>query len=153
VSWPTWLVHAFMREAIVRDALGDPAAAGRTLERILDLAEPDGALLTFLLHPAPGLVQRHARRGTAHAALLAEILDLLAGNRPAPPPAGPRPPLEPLSDSDIRALRYLPTHLSAPEIAAKLSVSAAPGADACTYANSAAVPRCRVAQRHVAPAV
>ena len=27
---------------------------------------------------------------------------------PAPPPAGPRPPLEPLSDSEIRVLRYLP---------------------------------------------
>jgi hypothetical protein len=33
--------------------LGDQAAAGRALERALDLAEPDGALLWFLLHPAP----------------------------------------------------------------------------------------------------
>jgi DNA-binding CsgD family transcriptional regulator len=31
--------------------------------------------------------------------------------------------LEPLSKSEIRVLRYLPTHLSAPEIAAELSVS------------------------------
>jgi LuxR family maltose regulon positive regulatory protein len=55
--------------------------------------------------------------------LIARILDLLAGNTPALPPAGPRPPLEQLSGSEIRVLRYLPTHLSAPEIASELSVS------------------------------
>ena len=122
VGWRTWLVEAFLLEAIARDALGDPAA-GRALEGALDLAEPDGALLWFLLHPAAGLLERHARQRTAHAALIAEILDLLAGNRPVPPSAGPRPPLEPLSKSEIRVLRYLPTHLSAPEIASELSVS------------------------------
>jgi hypothetical protein len=37
----------------------------------LDLAEPDGALLAFLLHPAPGLLERQARQCTAHAALIA----------------------------------------------------------------------------------
>jgi LuxR family maltose regulon positive regulatory protein len=119
----TWLVQAFLLEAIARDSLGDPAAAGRALERALDGAEPDGTLMAFLLHPAPGLLERHARQRTAHAALLAQILDLLAGTRPAPPPAGPRPPLEPLSHAEIRVLRYLPTHLSAPEIAGELSVS------------------------------
>jgi LuxR family transcriptional regulator, maltose regulon positive regulatory protein len=122
VTRPTWLVQAFLLEAIARDALGDPAA-GRALEQALDLAEPDGALMAFLLHPAPGLLERQARRGTAHAALIAQILGLLAGNRPAPPPAGPRPPLEPLSNSELRVLRYLPTHLTAPEIAGELSVS------------------------------
>jgi DNA-binding CsgD family transcriptional regulator len=44
--------------------------------------------------------------------------------RPAPPPGGPRPPLEPLSDSEIRVLRYLPTNLSTPEIANELYVTA-----------------------------
>jgi LuxR family transcriptional regulator, maltose regulon positive regulatory protein len=123
VGWRTWLVEAFLLEAIAQDALGDPAAAERALERALDLAEPDGALLWFLLHPAPGLLERQARQRNAHAALLAEVLDLLAGNGPAPPPAGPRPPLEPLTGSETRVLRYLPTHLSAPEIATELSVS------------------------------
>jgi LuxR family maltose regulon positive regulatory protein len=123
VRWPTWLVHAYMREAIARDALGDPAAAGRALERVLDLTEPDGGLLTFLLHPAPGLLERQVRQRTAHAALIAEILDLLASRTPATRAAGPQPPLEPLSDSETRVLRYLPTHLSAPEIAGELSVS------------------------------
>jgi LuxR family maltose regulon positive regulatory protein len=120
---PIWLAQAFLLEAIARDALGDQTAAGHALERALDRAEPDRALLWFLLHPAPGLLERQARQRTAHAALIAQILDLLAGNRPARWPAGSRSPLEPLSKSEIRVLRYLPTHLSAPEIAAELSVS------------------------------
>jgi LuxR family maltose regulon positive regulatory protein len=120
--WPNWLAQAFLLEAIARDALGDPGAAGRALERALDCAEPDGALLWFLLHPVPGLLQRQARQRTAHAALIADILSLLAGHKLAPLPAGP-PPLEPLSDSEIRVLRYLPTNLSGPEIASELYVS------------------------------
>jgi LuxR family maltose regulon positive regulatory protein len=123
VAYWSRLAEAFLLEAIARDALGDPAAAGRALERALDVAESYGALLAFLLHPALRLLERHARQRTAHAALIAEILDLLAGNRPAPLPAGPRPPLEPLSNAELRVLRYLPTHLTAPEIAGELSVS------------------------------
>jgi LuxR family maltose regulon positive regulatory protein len=122
LPWPAWLAQPFLLEAIARDALGDQAAAGRALEHALDLAEPDGVLTMFLLHPVPGLLERHARHRTSHAALVAEIRGLLAGQRPAPP-AGPRPPLEPLSDSEIRVLRYLPTNLSGPEIASELYVS------------------------------
>ena len=120
--WPAWQAQAFLLEAIARDALGDETAAGRAVERALDCAEPDGALLWFLLHPVPGLLKRQARRGTAHAALIAEILNLRADRGPAPS-AGPRPPAEPLSDSELRVLRYLPTNLTAPEIAAELSIS------------------------------
>jgi LuxR family transcriptional regulator, maltose regulon positive regulatory protein len=123
VGWRSWLVEAFLLEAIARDALGDPDAAGRAIERALDLAKPDGALMWFLLHPAPDLLRRHARPGTAHAALIAEIVGLLVSNGPAPIPVGRRSPLEPLSKSEIRVLRYLPTHLSAPEIAGELYVS------------------------------
>jgi LuxR family transcriptional regulator, maltose regulon positive regulatory protein len=84
---------------------------------------PDGALFLFLLDPAPRLLERHARQGTAHAALIADILSLLAGQKPRSPSGGPQPPLEPLSDSEIRILRYLPTNLSMPEIANELYVS------------------------------
>ena len=117
-----WLAHAFLLEAIAGDTLGDTGAAGRALERALDLAEPDGALLWFMLHPVPGLLKRQARQGTAHAALIAEILSLLAGQT-LTPPAGPQPPLEPLSSSEIRVLRFLPTNLTMPEIASELYVS------------------------------
>jgi LuxR family maltose regulon positive regulatory protein len=122
-AWPAWLAQAFLLEAIARDALGDPCAAASALERALDVAEPDGMLTMFVLHPAPGLLQRHARQRTAHGALIADILSLLAGRRSAPPPAGPRPPLEPLSDSEIRVLRYLPTNLPVPQIAGELYAS------------------------------
>jgi len=118
----TWLVGAFLLEAIARDALGEPAAAEQALESALDLAEPDGLLLFFMLQPAATLLERHARHRTAHPSLIAEILDLLAGKRPAPP-AGLQAPLEPLSGSEIRVLRYLPTNLSQPEIANELHVS------------------------------
>ena len=37
--------------------------------------------------------------------------------------SGPQPLLEPLSNSELRVLRYLPANLTAPEIAAELSVS------------------------------
>jgi LuxR family maltose regulon positive regulatory protein len=74
---PIWSVEALLLEAAARDALGDPDAAGRALERTLDLAEPDHILHPFLVHPAPGLLERHARHRTAYATLIAEILALL----------------------------------------------------------------------------
>jgi LuxR family transcriptional regulator, maltose regulon positive regulatory protein len=131
-----WESQAFLLEAIARDALGDAVAAGHALEHALDLVEPDGAVFAFVLHPAPELLKRHAGRATSHAALIAEILSLLArpaGLRAMIPPQGQegaggnRPPLatmnEPLSVSEIRVLRFLPTNLSAPEISGQLSVS------------------------------
>jgi LuxR family transcriptional regulator, maltose regulon positive regulatory protein len=121
--WPSWLTQPFLLEAIARDMLGDHDDADRALERALDQAEPDGALLPFLLHPVPHLLQRHTRHRTAHASLIAEIQSLLAGRTLASPPAGPRPLYEPLSESELRVLRYLPTNLTGPEIASELSVS------------------------------
>jgi len=121
--WPDWLVQAFLLQAITEDALGDPAAADRALERALDQAEPDQALFPFLLYPAPDLLERNARHCPWHADLIAGIQSLLAGTQSAPPPAAPPPSLEPLSTSELRVLRYLPTSLTAPEIADELCVS------------------------------
>jgi LuxR family maltose regulon positive regulatory protein len=123
VPWPAWLTQPFLLEAIARDALGDSRAADRAVERALDLAEPDGVLTMFLLHPVPGMLERQARQRTAHAALIADILSLLAGRQLAWQPAGPKPLLEALSDSEIRVLRYLPTNLTAALIARELYVS------------------------------
>jgi len=148
---PVWMVAAFLLEAMARDVLGDPAAAWCALERALDLAEPDGVLWPFLVQPAPGLLERHAGHRTSHAALVSQIRNLLAhedsGRMVVPPqrglegrgrqrdPGGWHPPLsggvcgtipgltEPLSNSETRVLRYLPTNLSVPEIADVLSVS------------------------------
>jgi LuxR family maltose regulon positive regulatory protein len=121
---PFWLVPALLQEAIARDALGDRDAAWRALERALDAAEPDRLLFPFLVHPAPGLLERHARQHTSHAALIGQILGQLAGTgKPSSPPAGPTRLREPISVSENRVLRYLPTNLRVPEIADQLTVS------------------------------
>jgi DNA-binding CsgD family transcriptional regulator len=77
----------------------------------------------FVMIPLSDLLARHPRHRTAHATLLADILDVLAG---AALPAQGDEPLEQhedLSESEIRVLRYLPSNLSAPEIAAELYLS------------------------------
>jgi LuxR family maltose regulon positive regulatory protein len=119
---PAWRVRAFLLEAIAQDALGDAGAATRALERALDLAEPDGVLLPFLLHPTP-LLERHAPHRTTHASLISEILSRQARGQPATAPGVPQPPREPLSGSELRVLRYLPTNLTMQEIANELHVS------------------------------
>jgi len=108
---PFSVVAALLLEAMARDAVGDQAAAGRALERALDLAEPNSVLMAFLIHPAPELLERHARQHTAYAALIAKILSLLAGtSRPAAPAGEPQRLREPLSQAETRVLRYLPTN-------------------------------------------
>jgi LuxR family transcriptional regulator, maltose regulon positive regulatory protein len=115
VEWSVWDIKALLLEAIARDALRDPGASSRALEAALDLAESGGLLLPFLQHPAPALLERHSRFRSTHAALISEILNLLSGHRPSAAPLQ-----EPLSESELRVLRYLPGNLSAPEIAREL---------------------------------
>jgi LuxR family maltose regulon positive regulatory protein len=117
-----WQVQAFLLEALARDALGDAAAAQTALERALDLAEPHGVLLPFVLHPARALLERHSGH-TKHAALLSEIVGLLAGRTPALASGESQRLSEPLSESETRVLRYLPTNLSLREIGNELYVS------------------------------
>jgi LuxR family maltose regulon positive regulatory protein len=123
VGWQPWLTQAFLLTAIAQETLGVRRLSDDALGRALDGAESDGALLWFLLHPVPELLERYARHRTAHAALIAAISRLPAGQAPDPPPAERRPPTEPLSESELRVLRYLPTNLTAPEIASELYVS------------------------------
>ena len=120
---PRWEIQALLLKARAEDALGDAGASARALERALELAEPDGLLLPFLLHPAPELLERHSRLRTTHAALIAEVLNLLAGHIPAARSGDAEPLQEQLSERELRVLRYLPTNLRGPEIAAELFVS------------------------------
>jgi LuxR family maltose regulon positive regulatory protein len=122
---PAWIVMPLLLEANARDALGEAPAAQRALRRALDAAELQHVIHPFLLHPAPRLLERLARRDAAHAGLISEILGLLA-RQGAPGLAPPRPLvplLDPLTNSEIRVLRYLPTHLTATEIACQLHLS------------------------------
>ena len=118
-----WEVQAFLLQAIACDALGDAGPARRALERALDLAEPECLLYPFLFDPQPALLERHRRLGTAHASLIAQILNVLAGQQPGQQPSGPQRLREPLSSAEARVLRYLPTKLSAPEIADEMYLS------------------------------
>jgi LuxR family maltose regulon positive regulatory protein len=123
IDHPRWEIQALVLRASAEDALGDTGASSRTLECALDLAEPHGLLLPFLLHPAPELLERHSRLRTSHASLISEILNLLSGHAPTARPSDATPLEEPLSESELRVLRYLPTNLRGPEIASELSVS------------------------------
>ena len=115
--------NGFIVDAVARDRLGDSKAAEDDVERALDLAEPDALVLPFLLTPARELLERHPRHRTAHAALLATILDVLAGS-PVRARRGEQMELaEDLTESEIRVLRNLPSNLSAPEIAATVFLS------------------------------
>jgi LuxR family maltose regulon positive regulatory protein len=121
---PTWSsIEALLFDAAVRDALGDRSAAETSVERALELAEPDGIILPFMLVPVRELLERLPRHRTAHATLLTTILDLLAG-RPPGSPGDPLPPSDELSEAELRVVRYLPSNLKAPEIATELFVSA-----------------------------
>jgi LuxR family transcriptional regulator, maltose regulon positive regulatory protein len=55
--------------------------------------------------------------------LLAGILDVMRGSSISAGSESSLAEIEPLSPSELRVLRYLPTNLSRPEIASELSVS------------------------------
>ena len=68
-----------------------------------------------------GLLEALPRYQTAHAVLLADILDVLHSTSPAArqqSSSSSSPPAEELSPGELRVLRYLPTNLSRPEMAA-----------------------------------
>ena len=114
-------VEALLLDATARDRLGDRRAAEEALEAALELAEPEGLVLPFMLWPSRELLERHPKHRTAHATLISTILDTLAGRAHG----GPAAPLrDELSDAELRVVRYLPSNLTAAEIASQLVVSA-----------------------------
>lgn len=97
--------------------LGDPRAATAAVEHALDLAERDRLILPFAMTGAWRVLEVLPTWETKHAALVADILDAVRSGAPA------RMPVDPLSPSELRVLRYLPTNLTRPEIASELMVS------------------------------
>jgi LuxR family maltose regulon positive regulatory protein len=116
------VMEAHLLAGLAHRELGDQRAANQAAERALALAEADRLVLPFAMTGSAELLEALPRHQTAHAALLADILDVLHG---ASPPARqqPLPPAEELTPGELRVLRYLPTNLSRPEIAGQLSVS------------------------------
>ena len=117
------VVEAHLLAGLAHRELGDQRAAGQAAERALALAESDRLILPFAMTGSAGLLEALPRHQTAHAALLADILDVLHGSSPAAKEQSSSPPAEELSPGELRVLRYLPTNLSRPEIAGELSVS------------------------------
>jgi LuxR family maltose regulon positive regulatory protein len=117
------VVEADLLAGLAYRELGDQRAANQAAERALALAESDRLVLPFAMTGSAGLLEALPRHETAHAALLADILDVLHGAAPAAQEQSSLPPAEELSPGELRVLRYLPTNLSRPEIAGELSVS------------------------------
>ena len=117
------LVETQLLAGLAHRELGDQRAANQAAERALGLAEPDRLVLPFAITGSAELLEALPRHETAHAALLADILDVLHGSSLAAQDQSSSPPSEELSPSELRVLRYLPTNLSRPEIASELSVS------------------------------
>jgi LuxR family maltose regulon positive regulatory protein len=119
----TTVIEAHLLAGLAHHELGDQRAANQAAERALTLAEAGRLILPFAMTGSAALLEALPPHQTAHAALLADILDVLHGASPAARQQSSPPPAEELSPSELRVLRYLPTNLSRREIAGELSVS------------------------------
>ena len=117
------VVEAQLLAGLAHRALGDQRAARQATERALALAEPDRLILPFMMTGSRELLDALPRHETAHASLLADILDIMHGSPPAARDHSSPPQAEELSPGELRVLRYLPTNLSRQQIARELSVS------------------------------
>ena len=117
------VVETHLLAGLAHRELGDQRAANQAAERALGLAEPDRLVLPFVMTSSGELLEALPRHETAHAALLANILDVVHGSSLAAEDQPPTAQTEELSPTELRVLRYLPTNLSRPEIASELSVS------------------------------
>jgi LuxR family maltose regulon positive regulatory protein len=117
-------LEAMVLLAVAHDEAGAPADASRTVEQALEEAERTGHRWPFVEagRQIEGLLQRQIRQGTAHRAVVAEVLAALDDRLPARHAVAPM--LEPLSPREEAILRYLPTTLSNREIASELFVTA-----------------------------
>jgi LuxR family maltose regulon positive regulatory protein len=117
------LVETHLLAGIAHLHLADRNAAAAAAEAALAAAEPHRLIFPFAMTDAAELLAVLPHHETAHAGLLADIVDLLQGT------SAPRTDREPLSQSDalspseLRVLGYLPTNLTRPEIAQELHVS------------------------------
>jgi LuxR family transcriptional regulator, maltose regulon positive regulatory protein len=123
VIGPVTVAEAQLLAGLAHRELGDQRAASQAAERALALAEPDRLVLPFAMTGSRVLLEALPRHETAHAALRAEILDIIHGSPAAASDRSPPPPAEELSPGELKVLRYLPTNLSRFEIASELSLS------------------------------
>jgi LuxR family maltose regulon positive regulatory protein len=117
------VMEAHLLAGLAHRQLGEQRAANQAVEHALALAEQDRMVLPFAMTGSAELLETLPRHETAHAALLADILDLVQGSSLVAEDQSAPPLIEELSPGELRVLGYLPTNLSRPEIASELSVS------------------------------
>ena len=105
------VVETHLLAGLAYRELGDQRAANQAAERALALAESDRLVLPFAITGSRELLEALPRHETAHAALLAGILDVMHGSCLAAQGQQPSPLTEELSPSELKVLRYLPTNL------------------------------------------
>ncbi len=120
---PFTLVETQLLAATAHLELGDRNAAGVAVEAALAAAEPDRLIFPFATTATNELLDALPRHQTAHAALLAHILDVVGGSASTITATKATSPTEELSRSELRVLWYLPTNLTRSEIAHELFVS------------------------------
>ena len=96
------VVEAHLLAGLAHRELGDQRAASQAAERALALAESDRLVLPFAMTGSAGLLEALPRHETAHAALLADILDVLHGSSPAAKEQSSSPPAEELSPGELQ---------------------------------------------------
>ena len=98
-------VEVHLLAGLAHRELGDLRAADQAAERALGLAEADRLILPFAMTGSRELLEALPRHQTAHAALLADILDVLPGSSPVARNQPPPLDVEELSPSELRVLR------------------------------------------------
>jgi LuxR family transcriptional regulator, maltose regulon positive regulatory protein len=119
----TTVMEAHLLAGLAHRQLGDQRAANGAAEHALTIAEQDRVVLPFVMTGSAELLETLPRHQTAHAALLADILDLVHGSSLAAKGQSASQLTEELSPGELRVMRYLPTNLSRSEIAGELFVS------------------------------
>jgi LuxR family maltose regulon positive regulatory protein len=115
------LIEAQLLAARAHHALGNARDVQRAIENGLALAERDRLIFPFFMVEPRLLLEESPRQTTTHAGLLLDIVDIIGGSSSGD--ASSLPPLNDLSRTELRVLRYLPTNLSRPDIARELRVS------------------------------
>ncbi|WFE41683.1 LuxR C-terminal-related transcriptional regulator [Micromonospora sp. WMMD998] len=126
-GWPLPVrLGAGLLDAALAGAAGDGRRAGRLLEEVLALAEPEGCRRVFT-RAEPGvrdLLATHRDTGTAYWATVDDLVRDVDARRTDGTPEVPARALdEPLTERELTVLRYLQSILTNVEIAAELSLS------------------------------
>jgi LuxR family maltose regulon positive regulatory protein len=116
------VIDILVVQALANQAIGDVAAAHRSLGRALDLAEPEGYVRAFVDEGPPmATLLKHAARQADVSSYARRLL--AAMGTPDRPAASEQPLIEPLSERELEVLRLLEGDLDGPDIARELGVS------------------------------